>query len=168
MPDEPQLYSRLRALKAKTKQPNSATVLNNWITSAERDMEGVEGGRLGWLVASAVVTAVLQRAVFADGTSRFLLKGGTMLQHRLAVRPPALGRRLRTSRPGNPTRYATRRRRDRAERVDRRNRRGWGVTGFPSRDDRGDHATRLERKVTSVRIENRRLRDLQAWRVAED
>ena len=82
---EPDLYTRLRALRPKSKEPSSATVLNNWIAYAERDMTGVEGGRLGWLVASAVVTAALQRAVFEDGTSRFLLKGGTMLQHRLAV-----------------------------------------------------------------------------------
>ncbi|MCB0910864.1 MAG: nucleotidyl transferase AbiEii/AbiGii toxin family protein [Propionibacteriaceae bacterium] len=85
MSDSPDLSSRLRTLIPKGKQPNSATVLNNWITKAERDL-GVEGGgRLGWLIASTIVTAALQRAVAADGQSRFLLKGGTMLQHRLAM-----------------------------------------------------------------------------------
>ncbi|MDR1213502.1 MAG: nucleotidyl transferase AbiEii/AbiGii toxin family protein [Propionibacteriaceae bacterium] len=78
------LFKRLRTLKPKSKEPNSANVLNNWILLAERDMDGIEGGRLGWLVASTIVTAVLQRAVLADGTSQFLLKGGTMLQHRLS------------------------------------------------------------------------------------
>ncbi|MDR0283337.1 MAG: nucleotidyl transferase AbiEii/AbiGii toxin family protein [Propionibacteriaceae bacterium] len=85
MTNEPRLYEQLRTLKPKTKEPNSANVLNNWILHAERDLEGTEGGRLGWLVASTVVTAALQRAVHEDGTSCFLLKGGTMLQHRLSV-----------------------------------------------------------------------------------
>jgi len=85
MPSEPDLRSRLRQLKPKQKQPNSAAVLNNWIAKAERDLEVDEGGRLGWLVASTVVTAALQRAAAEDGGSRFLLKGGTMLQHRLSV-----------------------------------------------------------------------------------
>ncbi|MDR0489563.1 MAG: nucleotidyl transferase AbiEii/AbiGii toxin family protein [Propionibacteriaceae bacterium] len=87
MPDDsqPDLFQRLRRLKPKTKEPNSASVLNNWILLAERDMAGVEAGRLGWLVATTIVTAALQRAVVADGTSRFLLKGGTMLQHRLSA-----------------------------------------------------------------------------------
>lgn len=85
MSDSPDLSTRLRTLTPKGKQPNSATVLNNWITKAETDL-GVEGGgRLGWLIASTIVTAALQRAVAADGQSRFLLKGGTMLQHRLAM-----------------------------------------------------------------------------------
>ena len=85
MSNSPDLSSRLRALKPKQKQPSSANVLNNWIAKAERDLGVDEGGRLGWLVASTIVTAALQRAVAADGQSRFLLKGGTMLQHRLAM-----------------------------------------------------------------------------------
>jgi hypothetical protein len=75
----------MRELKPKQKQPNSATVLNNWITRAEQDMDTPEGGRLSWLVASTVATAVLQRTVAEDGASKFLLKGGTMLQYRLNV-----------------------------------------------------------------------------------
>lgn len=85
MPPRPDLGSRLRALKPKQKQPISATVLNNWITRAEQELGVYEGGRLGWLIASTIVTAALQRAVAADGQSRFLLKGGTMLQHRLMI-----------------------------------------------------------------------------------
>ena len=87
MSDEtrPDLMERLRQLKPKGKEPNSANVLNNWITAVERDAAGVEAGRLGWLVASTIVTAALQRAVAQDGGTRFLLKGGTMLQHRLSV-----------------------------------------------------------------------------------
>ncbi|MFZ0531274.1 MAG: nucleotidyl transferase AbiEii/AbiGii toxin family protein [Propionicimonas sp.] len=85
MSDGPDLSSRLRELTPKQKQPNSATVLNNWIARAELDLGIDEGGRLGWLVASTIVTAALQRAVATDGQSRFLLKGGTMLQHRLRI-----------------------------------------------------------------------------------
>jgi len=81
----PDLMARLRQLKPRGKEPNSANVLNNWITAVERDAIGVEAGRLGWLVASTIVTAALQRAVAKDGGTRFLLKGGTMLQHRLSA-----------------------------------------------------------------------------------
>lgn len=40
---------------------------------------------MGWPVASTVVIAALQRAVDATGTPSFLLKGGTLLQHRLGL-----------------------------------------------------------------------------------
>jgi hypothetical protein len=84
-PPGPGLAAKLATLRPKTKPPSSATVLNNWIAQAERFLDAPQGGRLGWLVASTVTTAVLQRAVTADGQGRFLLKGGTMLQHRLNV-----------------------------------------------------------------------------------
>lgn len=87
MTDE-QLGSRLtdllRPLKPKAKQPVSATVLNNWIAQAEGKLgEEARGGRLGWLVASSVAIAAVQRAIDVDGRQLFLLKGGTLLQHRL-------------------------------------------------------------------------------------
>lgn len=44
----------------------------------------MDAGRLGWLIASTVVVATLQRAVDQTGTSLFLLKGGTYLQHRMS------------------------------------------------------------------------------------
>ena len=81
--DQPfNLAAALATLPAKTKLPNSANVLDNWITQAESKLGGTKG-RLGWLVASTVVTAALQRAVDEQGQPLFLLKGGTMLQHRL-------------------------------------------------------------------------------------
>lgn len=80
------LAKMLRELKAKELQPASAGILNNWITLAEsrlRDEAG--GGRLGWLIASSVAVAAVQRAVDKDGRQLFLLKGGNLLQHRLDV-----------------------------------------------------------------------------------
>jgi hypothetical protein len=71
-------------LKPKAKPPASASILAQWVTHAEKALDvPAAGGRMGWLVASTVVIAALQRAVDSDGTPRFLLKGGTYLQHRL-------------------------------------------------------------------------------------
>lgn len=59
-------------------------MLNAWISQAEAKLgPEARGGRLGWLVASSVAIAAVQRAVDADGRQLFLLKGGTWLQHRL-------------------------------------------------------------------------------------
>lgn len=76
----------LADLKPKAKAPASVAVLTQWIGHAEKAL-GVPaaGGRMGWLVASTVVIAALQRAVDASGTPSFLLKGGTLLQHRLGA-----------------------------------------------------------------------------------
>lgn len=76
------LSEALGGLRPKGKVPNSARVLNTWIAQAERQLES-DGGRLGWLVASTVVAAALQQAVDEQGHPYFLLKGGTLLQHRL-------------------------------------------------------------------------------------
>jgi hypothetical protein len=78
------LAALLRTLEPKTKQPASATVLNNGIAQAEGRLgPEARAGRLGWLVASSVAIACVQRAIDADGRQLFLLKGGTLLQHRL-------------------------------------------------------------------------------------
>ncbi|MHA3725081.1 nucleotidyl transferase AbiEii/AbiGii toxin family protein [Leucobacter sp. HY1910] len=76
------LSEAIGQLHPKDKAPNSARVLNTWIAQAERRLES-DGGRLGWLVASTVVAAALQQAVDTQGRPYFLLKGGTLLQHRL-------------------------------------------------------------------------------------
>lgn len=78
------LQSRLGELTKKQNQPKSTSVLNNWITHAETRL-GSEfgGGRLGWLIASSIAVAAVQRAVDEDGRQLFLLKGGSYLQHRL-------------------------------------------------------------------------------------
>jgi hypothetical protein len=75
------LAQPLDRLKAKDKTPRSSHVLDVWIAKAERDLHA-SGGRLGWLVASTVVAAVLQQALNASGEPAFLLKGGSLLQHK--------------------------------------------------------------------------------------
>lgn len=72
-------------LTPKVKPPASARVLDGWVNQAQTNL-GVDaaGGRLGWLIASTVVVAALQRAVDVAGPL-FLLKGGTLLQHRLGL-----------------------------------------------------------------------------------
>lgn len=72
-------------LKPKGKEPRSARILDGWVTQAQLSIGGeTGGGRLGWLIASTVVVAALQRAVDESGPL-FLLKGGTLLQHRLGL-----------------------------------------------------------------------------------
>ncbi|WP_029089473.1 nucleotidyl transferase AbiEii/AbiGii toxin family protein [Brevibacterium album] len=83
-PSRSRLASLLKSLKPKSKRPASARVLNTWIVQAEGLLgDEARGGRLGWLVAPSVATAAVQRALDADGRQLFLLKGGTLLQHRL-------------------------------------------------------------------------------------
>lgn len=78
------LAAMLALLKPKTNHPVSARVLNTWIAQAEGQLgDEARGGRLGWLVASSVAIAAVQRALDAEGSQLFLLKGGTLLQHRL-------------------------------------------------------------------------------------
>jgi hypothetical protein len=75
----------LDSLKPKAKEPISASVLSKWIFQAENSLGVEKAGRLSWLIATTVVSAVLQQVVDEDDNSRFLLKGGTMLQYRLGT-----------------------------------------------------------------------------------
>ncbi|MCL2803815.1 MAG: nucleotidyl transferase AbiEii/AbiGii toxin family protein [Micrococcales bacterium] len=75
------LSGALEALKMKDKIPRSGRVLDVWIAQAERNLHS-DGGRLGWLVASTVVAAVLQQGLDESGAPAFLLKGGSLLQHK--------------------------------------------------------------------------------------
>ena len=60
------LAALLRTLKPKSKEPVSAKVLNTWIAQAEGKLgDEAKGGRLGWLVASSVAIAAVQRAIDA-------------------------------------------------------------------------------------------------------
>ena len=48
-------------------------MLNTWIAQAEGALgEEAKGGRLGWLVASSVAIAAVQRAIDTDGRRLFL------------------------------------------------------------------------------------------------
>ncbi|MBK9697269.1 MAG: hypothetical protein IPO80_07700 [Propionibacteriaceae bacterium] len=59
-------------------------MLDVWIAhAAGRIGDEAAGGRLGWLIASSIAVAAVQRALDTDGRQLFLLKGGTLLQHRL-------------------------------------------------------------------------------------
>lgn len=74
---------RLAQLKPRNKEPGSKRILETWIAQAQPHA-GVDVGRLGWLIASTVVIAALQQTRDGDTQRpRFLLKGGTYLQHRL-------------------------------------------------------------------------------------
>lgn len=79
------LVGAMADMRDKGKPPHSARVLNSWIDRAENELKIDKGGRLAWLVASTVVAAKLQCVIDAKGGSRFLMKGGTLLQHRLGL-----------------------------------------------------------------------------------
>lgn len=74
-----------RSLSPKKKSQTARAPWEKWIAQAESKMEGVRAGRLAWLVASTVATAKLQRVVDEFENPRFVLKGGTLLQHRLGL-----------------------------------------------------------------------------------
>lgn len=76
------------SLSDRGKEPNSKRVLDTWIVHAVGST-GIVERRLGWIVASSVAIAALQRAVHTDGRPRFLLKGGTYLEARLGLRSRA-------------------------------------------------------------------------------
>ncbi|TQJ49272.1 nucleotidyl transferase AbiEii/AbiGii toxin family protein [Phycicoccus sp. SLBN-51] len=83
MSDKLDLLAWFRDRVDRGKPPNSKAVLDKWLTDAQRETK-VANDRLSWLVASTVATAVLQRAVMADGGPRFLLKGGTYINYLLS------------------------------------------------------------------------------------
>lgn len=87
MPDigENRANDLLEGLKDKAKEPSSVRVLSSWIDRAERELGNERSGRIAWLVASTVVAAKLQQVLDASGKPRFVMKGGTMLQHRLGM-----------------------------------------------------------------------------------
>jgi hypothetical protein len=56
------VFTHLPQLPDRGKEPNSAAVLERWVSAAQQ-AAGAEAGRLGWLVASTVVIATRQPAV---------------------------------------------------------------------------------------------------------
>ncbi|MCL2483352.1 MAG: nucleotidyl transferase AbiEii/AbiGii toxin family protein [Propionibacteriaceae bacterium] len=63
----------------------SVQALNRWLSDAERDTK-VTAKRLGWLVASTVVVAALQRALGDDQQPLFLVKGGVYIEFNLGLK----------------------------------------------------------------------------------
>lgn len=75
-------------LPIRDKEPTSKRVLDQWISHAAQKTGAAER-RVGWLVASNIVIAALQRTMHIDGNPRFLLKGGAYLEVRLGLRSRA-------------------------------------------------------------------------------
>lgn len=78
----------LDQLQPRGKPPTTVRAIETWIQQAEQKV-GVGARRLGWIVASSVVIAAIQRARHDDGAPRFLLKGGTYLELRLGFKARA-------------------------------------------------------------------------------
>lgn len=65
-------------LPEKDRYPKSARILDGWIRDAQK-LVGSRGERVGWILASTLVAAALQREL-RDGTPVFLLKGGVFIE----------------------------------------------------------------------------------------
>jgi len=79
---------RFENLEPRGKPPATVKAIEAWIRQAEEKVV-IGAGRLGWMVASGVVIAALQRAVWKDGEPRFLLKGGAYLELYFGLSVPA-------------------------------------------------------------------------------
>jgi len=66
-------------LPVKTRPSPSVRSLNTWVRDAVR-LTGLQERRVGWMLASTVVIAALQRALGSDGAPLFLAKGGVYLE----------------------------------------------------------------------------------------
>jgi hypothetical protein len=75
-------------LKPRGKPPATARAIEKWIQEIERDLD-IGSRRLGWMVASGVVIAAIQRALHTDGLPKFLIKGGAYLELRLGLKARA-------------------------------------------------------------------------------
>ena len=72
---------KLFNLPDKPRPPLSVRALDSWVHDAEEDT-GVAPKRLGWLVASTVVVAALQRSLHADQQPIFLVTGSPTIPQR--------------------------------------------------------------------------------------
>ena len=72
------------ALPEKDRTPASARVLEQWVHQASTAL-GTNAARTGWILASTIVVAALQRALGQDQQPLFLLKGGVYLERRLGA-----------------------------------------------------------------------------------
>ena len=74
-------------LPEKDRFPKSARILDGWVRDAQK-LVGSRGERVGWILASTIVTAALQREL-RDGTPVFLLKGGAFIERALDLKARA-------------------------------------------------------------------------------
>ncbi|MDR1388247.1 MAG: nucleotidyl transferase AbiEii/AbiGii toxin family protein [Propionibacteriaceae bacterium] len=72
----------LSELPAKNRPDPSARALDQWVRDAVR-LTGEQERRVGWMLASTVVIAALQRALGDDGHPLWLAKGGVYIQLQL-------------------------------------------------------------------------------------
>ncbi|NED98626.1 nucleotidyl transferase AbiEii/AbiGii toxin family protein [Phytoactinopolyspora halotolerans] len=72
-------------LPDRGKTPSTKRALDTWIQQAQKATD-MASRRLGWIVASSIVIAALQRAHHEDGNACFLLKGGAYMEHKLGLR----------------------------------------------------------------------------------
>ena len=71
-------------LPDRQRTPVSARALNMWLRDAQTKT-GVGEKRIGWLLASTVAVAALQRALGDDEEPLFLLKGGLFMEFHLGL-----------------------------------------------------------------------------------
>jgi hypothetical protein len=71
----------LADLPKKDRFPKSARILDGWVRDAQK-LIGSRGERVGWILASTIVAAALQRELH-NGTPVFLLKGGVFIERAL-------------------------------------------------------------------------------------
>ena len=83
--DKKSINDALQELDALDTPLKNRGMLDSLIDHAEIDITGSRNRRLTWLIATTVATAKLQQVIDEDGRALFLLKGGTMLQHRLGL-----------------------------------------------------------------------------------
>ena len=76
------------SLPPRGKRPTTVRTLEAWIQQAEGKV-GIGARRVGWMVASGIVIAALQRITHSDGKPHFLIKGGTYLELLLGLRARA-------------------------------------------------------------------------------
>ena len=86
---ENELVCGLAGMSPHAKEPKTRSVLESWISKAESEIDPSRSGRLAWLISTTIAAAKLQEVLDANGESRFALKGGTLLQHRLGLRARA-------------------------------------------------------------------------------
>ncbi|MDR2620826.1 MAG: hypothetical protein LBC29_06925 [Propionibacteriaceae bacterium] len=72
-------------LPAKKRPIPSARALDKWISDAQKQT-GVAAQRLGWILASTVVVAALQRAATVEQMPMFLVKGGVYIELQLGLK----------------------------------------------------------------------------------